>query len=174
MSTVGRILLIFIIVAGILFLLSFTGVVPPDTSSKLISASMLFTWLVVLSRGFLFRSTGAGSPAASAVFQGSSDGEWLSVVDGGSDGIWIRWMSDKEKRDFLLHLQQSDDEERARAWANLTIGWKGHCITGVNGWKGSRCDSHELLPYSQDAVYSCCLRNPELFAYYAGRLQKAL
>ena len=172
MDPIGRILLIFGLVAGALLLLSATGVLPPSMGSKLIMASMLLTWLVMLSRGFLFRAADRGR--ASAVFQGNSDGEWLPVLDSSPDGIWIRRMADQEKQNLLLHLKQSDDEERARAWANVSIGWKGHCATGVNGWKGNRCSDDALLPYSRDAVYSCCLRNPDLFTHYAGRLQKTL
>ena len=174
MSRIERILAIFVAVTVILFVLFSAGILPLGVVSQVVSASMLLTWLIILSQVFMFPSADTKTPAASAVFQGSSDGEWLPVVNGGSDGIWIRRMPAGEKRDFLLHLKQSDDEERAQAWANLSIGWKGHCITGVNGWKGNRCDSRELLPYSRDAVYSCCLRNPDLFAHYAGRLQKTL
>ena len=172
MDPVGRILLIFGLVAGGILLLFATGVLPPGTGSKLIMASMLLTWLAMLSRGFLFRATDGGR--ASAVFQGSSNGEWLPVLDNSLDGIWIKRMTDQEKRSFLLHLKESDDEERAQAWANVSIGWKGHCATGVNGWKGNRCADDALRSYSRDAVYSCCLRNPDLFAHYAGRLQKTL
>ena len=174
MSNVGRILLIFAVGTGIIVLLSIMGILPPGMSGKLISASMLLTWLAVLSRGFLFRSVSVNYPGASAVFQGNSDGEWLPVLENRPDGLWIRRMTDEEKRNFLLHLRQSDDEKRARAWANISIGWKGHSTTGVSGWRGKHCDSGEFLPYSKDAVYSCYLRNPDLFAHYAGRLQKTI
>jgi hypothetical protein len=173
-SNIGRILLIFIIVVSIIFLLSIVGVLPPGTGSRLLAASMLLTWLAVLSRSLLFRSMDEGQGTASAVFQGSSDGEWLPVLDNAPEGLWIRRMTDEEKRNFLLHLKKSADKERAQSWANAAIGWKGHCIFGVSGWKGRQCDSGELLPYSHDAVYSCCLRNPDLFAHYAGRLQKTV
>ena len=172
MDPVGRILLIFGLAAGGLLLLSATGILPPGMGSKLIMASMLLTWLVMLSRGFLFRATDKGR--ASAIFQGSPNGEWLPVLNNNPDGIWIRHMTNQEKQEFLLHLKQSDNEERARAWANASIGWKGHYATGVSGWKGNRCADDALLPYSRDAVYSCCLRTPDLFAHYAGRLQKTL
>ena len=174
MDPIGRILLIFGLVAGVLLLLFATGVLPPSMGSKLIMASMLLTWLVMLSRGFLFRAANGGRVAASAVFQGSSDGEWLPVLDNSPDGIWITPMTKQEKQGFLLLLEQSDDAERAQAWAEVTIGWRGHCATGVNGWKGNRCAADALLPYSRDAVRDCCLRNPDLFTHYVGRLQKTL
>ena len=172
MTNTGRILVVFACVAGVLVLLSSLGAIPPGTGSRLIIASMLLTWLAMLGRGFLFRSDDENR--LPTVFQGSADGEWLPVLDNSADGLWIRRMSNTEKQSFLRRLKQSGSEDQAKAWADISIGWKGHCASGVNGWKGRRCKSGELLPYSPDAVYSCCLRNPDLFAHYAGRLQKTL
>ena len=50
MAPVGRILLIFGLVAGVLLLLSATSVLPPGMGGRLIAASMLVTWLVMLIR----------------------------------------------------------------------------------------------------------------------------
>ena len=68
MDSIGRILLIFIIAASVILLLSIMGMLPPGTSFKLVSASMLLAWLAVLARGILLRSADEGRVA---IFQES-------------------------------------------------------------------------------------------------------
>lgn len=170
MGWLERVLIAFFLVLAAIVLLGVMGVIQPYTGFKLASLTMLLTWLVVLlKRVFIF---GHRRPLH---LQGSTDGEWIPALEGARSGIWITRLSRGEKRRFLTLLQQSDtNEDRATAWAGVCIGWKGHCLNGIDGWKGHSCAKRNELPFSFDNVYSCCLRNPELFAHYASKLRHSI
>ena len=173
MDRFERVLLIFLAACGILLGLGALGIVPMAVVGKVASASMLLLWLALMSRRALFTRMEKGRPAAT-VFRGDMNGEWLPLLHPQGPGIWIAALSDAEKLEFLAHIGQSDPQEQARAWADIVVGWKGHCPGGVDGWKGRTCGSRDELPYSGDAVYVCCMKHPDLFTLYAKRLQKSI
>ena len=171
MDRFERVLLIFLAACCILLGLGALGIVPLPVVGKAASVSILLLWLALMSRRALFTRMEKGRSSA-VVFRGDTNGEWLPLLHPQGPGIWIAALSDAEKRNFLALLEQSDPQEKARAWADIVVGWKGHCPDGVDGWKGGACGSGDELPFSGDAVYVCCMKHPDLFTLYAKRLRK--